>query len=159
MRQTLDAIEATGQPRLVVLNKIDQLEDATTSLLPWLRDYPDALPISASDGRGLETLTHAVREILVGPVADVRLVVQLADGATVDFIEKRTVVKHRDYGDGVVRYECTMGRRQMEQLRARGAQLEIDGAASQEAADSAWGGGGSVDSPPPHQHYPSDGGV
>ena len=156
VRQTLDAIDATGQPRLVVLNKIDQLED-TTSLLPWLRDYPDALPISASDGQGLEALTHAVREILVGPVADVRLVVQLADGATVDFIEKRTVVKHRDYGDGVVRYECTMGRRQMEQLRARGAQLEIDGAASQEAAESAWGGGGSVDSPPPHEHYASDG--
>lgn len=157
VQQTLDAIEATGQPRLIVLNKIDRLED-TASLLPWLRDYPDALPISASNGQGLEALAQAVREILVGPVADVRVVVQLADGSTVDFIEKRTVVIHREYGDGVVIYECTMGRRQMEQLRARGAKLTIDGDESQEVADRAWGAGGSVDSPPPHQRYASEGG-
>ena len=152
VQHTLDAIEATDQPRLVVLNKIDQLADRS-SLLPWLRDYPDAIAVSAVKGEGLDELTQRVRDIMVGPAAEVRVVVQLADGATVDFIEKRTEVRSREYGDGTVTYVCSMGRRQMDQLRARGAQLHLDGEESQQAADEAWGVGGAGAVQPPHHRY------
>jgi len=149
VKNTLDQIEATGQPRLVVLNKIDQLKDHA-QLLPWLRDYPDAIPISAVTGEGLDELVNAIRSVYIGTPRSMRLIVELSDGATVNFIEKRTIVESREYGDGIVTYEVTLGERQMDQLRARGARFEID---EGEDPEAGWGGGGSASSMPPHRTY------
>ena len=124
-------------------------------MLPWLRDYPDAIPISAVTGEGLDELVNAIRSIYIGTPRSMRIIVELSDGATVNFIEKRTTVESREYGDGIVTYEVTLGERQMDQLRARGARFEID-----EGEDPAagWGGGGSSSSMPPHRMHAPGGG-
>ncbi|MDG2201018.1 MAG: GTPase HflX [Phycisphaerales bacterium] len=138
--RTLDQIGAVDQPRIVLLNKIDQLEHRDL-LLPWLRDYPQAIPVSATTGEGLDVLAETVRTMFVGPIATVRLTVDLSEGAIVDFIEKRTVVEDREYGDGVVIYTTALGRRQLDQLLARSTRILIDDRDASEVAREARGGG------------------
>ena len=138
--RTLDQIGAVDQPRIVLLNKIDRLEHPDL-LLPWLRDYPNAIPISAVTGEGLDVLGETVRGMFVGPSATVRLTVQLSDGGIVDFIEKRTRIEARDYGDGTVTYTTELGRRQLDQLLARSTRILVDGRDGSEVARELRGGG------------------
>ena len=138
--RTLDQIGAVDQPRIVLLNKIDRLEHSGL-LLPWLRDYPNAIPISAVTGEGLDVLGETVRGMFVGPAATVRLTVDLADGAIVDFIEKRTRIEARDYGDGTVTYTTELGQRQLDQLLARSTRIKVDDRDGSEVARELRGGG------------------
>lgn len=151
--RTLDQIGAVDQPRIMLLNKIDQLEHRDL-LLPWLRDYPQAIPVSAVTGEGLDVLSETVRAMFVGPIAKVRLTVELSEGSAIDFIEKRTLVEDREYGDGVVIYTTSIGRRQLDQLLARSTRILVDDRDAGEVAREARGGGwGSrLSSPmPPHR--------
>ncbi|MCH2133364.1 MAG: GTPase HflX [Phycisphaerales bacterium] len=132
---TLDAIGATQQPRLLVLNQVDRLEHQD-DLLPWLRAYPAAIPISARTGEGLDVLKEHVLEIMLGPQREVTIEVRLANGRTVDFIERRTEILDRDYEDDRGRYRVRIGRRQIEQLLARGGEAMIDGAPLREAIET-----------------------
>jgi GTP-binding protein HflX len=146
---TLDDIGARAQPRVLVLNKVDRLAGAD-DLLVWLNRHPDAVPISARDGTGLAHLAERVRGHLLGPVRDVEVAVDMRDGRTIDFLEKRAEVSSRTYEDGRVRLHARVGRRQVEQILARGARVEIDGMDGRQALDRLW----PAPSPPPPVRVP-----
>jgi len=113
--QTLDDIGAVSQPRQLILNKIDCLGHADEMLL-WLRDHPDALPISAKTGEGLDRLAEIVRGHAIGPELELDVTIATADAKAVMFLERRTPVQDRDYGDGHVTMRTTLGARQAQQL-------------------------------------------
>lgn len=145
VRQVLDEIGATTQPRILLLNKVDRLPETwspadgpDTRLQEWLAAEPDALPISARTGQGLEELTARVYAMLRGDTRECVITVQAADGRTVDFIEKRLPVQAREWGDGQVHLTVMAGRRQVEQLLSRGARILIDGHAPHEALAALW---------------------
>lgn len=60
---TLAEIGADGVPALLVLNKCDR-EDAADTILHAAESYPQAIPVSAHTGRGLDTLRLAIQEEL-----------------------------------------------------------------------------------------------
>ena len=138
VERTLDEIEATSQPRIVVLNKTDRLADER-ELLVWLNRLPEALPISAASGAGLEALAEAVQTHLVGPIREVRITAALADSRTIEFLEKRCVVLLRDYADGEADLTVRIGSRQFDQLLARGARFQADGEDPHQARARLWG--------------------
>jgi GTP-binding protein HflX len=72
VHRTLDEIGATEQVRVLALNKIDCLQDST-ELLVWLNRYPEAVPISAANGDGLDVLEEVVRGHLHGGVRQVKI--------------------------------------------------------------------------------------
>ena len=137
VEETLDAIGATEQKRILLLNQVDRLE-RRDELLVWLKDYPGALPISAHTGEGLDELKQQVLEHVLGPQQEVVLEVLHKHGQTVDFIERRTEVLDRDYGDATVRYRVRLGRRQVEQLLARGGEGLLEGRPLKEAIELLW---------------------
>ncbi len=137
VQNTLDDIGATTQPRLVVLNKIDQLE-RTEDLLVWLNRIPEALAVSARTGEGLEALRERVLEVFLGPVREVVVEAPLADSRTIDFLEKRTTVLDREYADSRARLRVRMGRRQVNLLLSRGARVSIDGVPLARAIGEVW---------------------
>jgi GTP-binding protein HflX len=147
--ETLDDIGARAQPRVLVLNKVDRLAGAD-DLLVWFNRHPDAVPISARDGTGLADLAERVRGHLLGPVRDIEIAVDMRDGRTIDFLEKRTEVASRTYEDGRVRLHARVGRRQIEQILARGARIEIDGMDGRRALDRLW----PAPAPPPPVRVP-----
>jgi GTP-binding protein HflX len=134
---TLDEIGATTQPRIIVLNKIDLLPDGGEALV-WLNRHPDALPVSALRGDGLAELTGAVMDHMLGGTRRVLIRTPIRDGRTISFLEKRTEVLDRDYDGDQVEFTTVIGRRQIDQLLARGAQITIDGLPPREAIEKYW---------------------
>ena len=144
VEDTLDSIEATNQPRVLVLNQVDRLSHPD-ELLPWLRDYPNAIPLSARTGEGIEELESRVLEVVLGPQSELEIEVPLSSNRLVDYLERRTEILDRRYEGDHVFYRVCIGRRQAEQLLARGRGAMINGQPLREAMEtlwppSAWGG-------------------
>jgi GTP-binding protein HflX len=135
--KTLDAIGATSQRRQLVLNKIDRLE-RSDELLSWLHHHPDAIPVSALTGEGLEQLAEVVRDAVFGPVLTLELRLPLAQATAIAFLERRTEVLNRDYdGDDTI-VKARMGRRQAEELLSHTHDITVNGIALREALDDIW---------------------
>jgi GTP-binding protein HflX len=153
---TLDEIGAEDQARVLALNKTDAVPDPA-ELLIWLNRCPDAVPISAATGDGLDTLVDIVRDHLHGGVRQVKITAPMADGRTVSMIEKRCEVLQREYDDGHVQLTVRIGRRQVQELLAQGAQMRINGLEPNAALRQEWSSGsphaGAPRPVPPHERY------
>jgi len=135
--RTLDDIGADSQPRQLILNKCDCLRRPDT-MLSWLRAHPDALPVSAVTGEGLDRLEEIVRDHAIGPVRDLEVTVATSDSRAVSFLERRTPVRDRAYGDGEVTLTTTLGARQAMQLLSCARAVRIEGTPLAELTDELW---------------------
>jgi GTP-binding protein HflX len=113
--QVLDEIGAGEKPRLLLLNKVDRLADATELTL-LQHEHPDALPLSAVTGRGAAELVQHVRSHARGRERELELAVDCADGRAIQFLEHRADILDRAYDDGRARYRVRLGQRQLDQL-------------------------------------------
>jgi len=145
VQATLDEIGATEPQRVLVLNKVDRLADGPRGaahgvrpLAEWHRLHPDAMAVSARTGTGLVQLAAAVLERMKGAVRTLHVEVPLRDARTVDFLEKRCPVHGREYADGSVTLHVEIGRRQVDQLLARGAAFRIEGMPAAEFVRARW---------------------
>ena len=144
--EVLDEIGATGQPRILVLNKVDRLRESVREgrtpggiLEAWLESNPDAIVASARDGEGVDRLAAAVLGQLRGEMREATLAIPLRESRLVDLVEKRTEVVDRDYDTpGEVVLRTRIGRRQVEMLLATGAAFRIDGLPGLEALRTLW---------------------
>jgi len=80
VEQTLDEIGAGDRPRLLVLNKVDLIDqDARDELrLRW----PDAVLVSGVTGEGLEELGERIEQELQHTLRRLELLVPYADGGS-----------------------------------------------------------------------------
>jgi len=153
VQTTLEDVGAVDQPRILVLNKMDRLSSPQRAA--WQERHPEAIVASARTGEGLDLLRELALMHMRGAVREVTVTVQLGDAKTVDFLEKRAEVLERGYGDGTVEMRVRLGRRQLDQLLSRGAQILVDGLPAGEALRSAWDGA-AVARPrrvPPHERH------
>ncbi len=105
--QTLIDIGCAHIPSLLVLNKIDALQNPQSSALSpqsssdtlafWKSIFPDALPASALEGQGIVPLTEVVRDQMLGQVLRATITIPLADPKGITFVEKYSNVISRDY--------------------------------------------------------------
>ncbi len=79
VRDVLDEIEAEEIPQLLVLNKIDLVDDVTRRRLA--NRNPDAVLLSARTGEGLDLLKQRVAEFFAGRFVDVQLLLPHSSGA------------------------------------------------------------------------------
>ena len=96
----LAEIGADDVPRLDVLNKVDLLDPDRR--LDLRREHPDALPVSARTGEGLDALVDAVLSRFVA-LTPVELVLPFADGEVLASVYRdgRDVDVDHDRDDGV----------------------------------------------------------
>jgi len=137
VQATLDDIDARHQPRLLLLNKIDQLENATDRLV-WISRFPDAVQVSAITGEGLEILASEARAVVLGDIREVTLSLPSRASKAVDFIEKRTEVVERDWVDDRSIYTIKIGRNQFEQLLSRERDIRIGDEDASVAIEKLW---------------------
>ena len=135
VNEVLDEIGATDQPRLLLLNKTDKV-DHNADLLILQQETPDALPISAVTGDGLDALVERVRGHLHGGVQTLELDLAQADGKALTYIENRAEVLDRVYEGDRVKMTVNIGARQLDELRAMGGSLRDPGGAP---AAGGWG--------------------
>ena len=86
VEQTLEEIGAGERPRLLVLNKVDRLDQAARHDLR-LR-YPDAVHVSAATGEGLQELCERFEQELLHTLRPVELLVPYTDGASLAELHK-----------------------------------------------------------------------
>ncbi len=149
VESTLQEIGAVNQPRLLVLNKIDRLE-SPRAIDRLLEQRPNAIPVSASNGAGLDTLRERTLTHMLGDVREVKVTIDLADGRALDFLEKRTPVAERRYESGAAILVTRLGRRHVDQLLAQNARVLINGQTMRDALTSLW----EPPPPPPPQRIP-----
>ena len=154
-KQTEDV--ETQQPRILVLNKIDRVA-GSVDLAVWLNRYPDAIPISAATGEGLDDLRRVVLDRFLGEVKTIEIALPMGDTRSIMFLEQRARVIDRQYRDSTAILTVSIGRRQMDQLlsnRGAGAAMTIDGLPVHEALKQVWSNGRAPEPPrvPPHQQH------
>lgn len=124
VEQVLDEIGVGDKPRLVLLNKIDRLDDNAESLI-WQNRVKGALPISAAQGLGLDAVVDRVRGSYRGGQQTLTLRLPMSDGRALGLLENRAEVHTRDYDTTHVTLKLTIGTRQLDELRSIGAKFEI----------------------------------
>ena len=137
VKRVLDDIGATEQRRVLVLNKVDLL-DHNADLLVLQKQHPESVVISAKTGQGLDDLLQLVRVAATGNISRRVLIVEMADGKAVQFLETRCTVHDRKYVDSVVHMTVDIGERQLDQLRAMGASFRIKGEAVASSSSKGW---------------------
>jgi GTPase len=120
--------EEWKRPEIVVLlNKVDALRD-NREVLIWTQRVPGAIAIAGRDPLhpGQAELRARLRALAMGEVRELTIRVPLSDSKTIHTIENRAKVLDRQYEDGVVALRAVIGRRQLDQLRAAGAKMQVD---------------------------------
>jgi len=133
--QVLDEIGATEPQRLVVLNKVDQLEH-NADLLVFEKQYPDAVAISAKTGRNVDQLIEQVRAAAHGQIKRMTLTLDIGSGKALNYIENRCDVLDRRYEGQTVEMDVNIGKRQLAQLRMMDALIEP---AAEPSSTQGWG--------------------
>jgi GTP-binding protein HflX len=96
----LEEIGAGSKPRLIVLNKIDLLDDESRAELR-IR-MPDAVPVSAVTGEGIEQLKERVERTFEAAMSPVELFVPYSQGARLhDLHEVAGRIDRQDEAEGV----------------------------------------------------------
>ena len=123
VHQVLGEIGAKGKPEVLLLNKIDT-EEGEASAFYWKTLHPDAIPVSAKTGRGLEQVAEAVYQAVRGQQVDVTLEADVTNGRLISFIESHARVHDRQFTDGRVQLKAVMGRKTLADL-SRNEQVEV----------------------------------
>jgi GTPase len=147
VREVLDEVGASTQPRILLLNKSDRIAvlpfDERQSLRTpeeWQAREPGAIPISAVTGAGLDDLRARILSLVTGGVRRRSIRVPIASARLIDAIEKRCTVLERNYGDAEVELVAEIGDKQIEALLPMGEAFLVDGE-DPRPKRAAWGGG------------------
>lgn len=112
-----------GKAEILLLNKTDTPQGEENYPF-WRTLHPEAIPISAKTGRGLDRLQEAVYHVLRGTQVQVALEADVTNGRLISFIESRTRVQDREFLDGRVRFNTVMGKQTLADL-SNNEQVEI----------------------------------
>jgi GTP-binding protein HflX len=113
------SIGAGAIPRLLLLNKVDLLPDHMQLNLAR-RIFPEALPVSARTGEGLDRVLEALKEGLFRDARRVTLEVPHEQGETIALVRRLAVIHDEEWGPRSVRLDVETGRRSLEILQRRG---------------------------------------
>ncbi|MDR0520638.1 MAG: GTPase HflX [Planctomycetaceae bacterium] len=102
---------------ILVLNKIDALAPHSALLTPLLEKYPNAVPISAKSGAGLEQLTAAVSEALSKEFFDLTITIPIGNGRLEAFLAREGEVLSKQYNETSAVIHCRIPQHVSGQLR------------------------------------------
>ncbi len=92
----LGELGANEKPRVTALNKIDLLEDEMQLDLSL---FPNAVPVSARQGRGLDALLHKVGEVVAAEMKPLRVQIPYEASQMVELFHRRGRVRHERHTD------------------------------------------------------------
>ncbi len=96
VNEVLAELHAADKPRITALNKIDLLEDPSQLDLSL---FPNAVPISAREGRGLDALMQKVSEVVSAEMEPVRVRIPYDSSDLVELFHRRGRVHHERHTD------------------------------------------------------------
>src|SRR5688572_16366148 len=110
VHEVLNDIGVKDKPEILLLNKVDT-EEGETNYPFWRTLHPDAVPISAKTGQGLEALHSRVFAAVRGTQVDVTLEADSSNGRLLAFLESHTRIHDRQFDGDRVTLKAIMGKR------------------------------------------------
>ena len=121
--QVLEEIGAKGKREILLLNKIDT-EEGDAAWPTWRTLNPEAIPVSARTGKGIERLVEAVAGFVHGQQVEVTLEADMTNGRLLTYIESHSRIEQREFVHGRVTLRAVMGKNTLADL-SRNGQVEI----------------------------------
>jgi GTP-binding protein HflX len=94
--RVLDELDATEQPIVTALNKIDQLVDSEASN-GQLADLLNSVAVSALTGQGLDELLACVERVLAEELVEIEIFLPYRRGDLLSLAHQRGVVSHEEH--------------------------------------------------------------
>ncbi len=108
VRDVLESLGAGDKPELMVLNKVDRVEQP--ELLPYLeRRFARSVRVSARTGEGVDALRGLVNEAASAREGRWRVELDVREGAAIAWLEGQAEVLVRDLVEETLRYEVRCG--------------------------------------------------
>ena len=107
--QVLGELGAADKRTLLVLNKIDLVEDDRLNELQ--RHFPDALAVSVRTGQGIEALLHHLHTLLIDRVVRLHVAIPLDRMDLVSLAHNEGKVLSECYDRGVAELQCVLPKR------------------------------------------------
>ncbi|MHC4451001.1 MAG: GTPase HflX [Planctomycetota bacterium] len=108
VEQVLGEVGVDTTPRILVLNKIDAVEDPL-ELRVLARDRDPAVCVSAQTGAGIDELTHMVERHIRATQSEAEFEIPASEGKLLAWLSERGIVVHRDYDEGMVKLRVRLG--------------------------------------------------
>ncbi|MCL2320297.1 MAG: GTPase HflX [Treponema sp.] len=109
----LGELDAAHIPMITALNKIDRLDDSTVQAL--LKLYPESVPVSATEGKGLGELCARIEQTLSGGRRHFRFPPERADLAAL--VHRSGQVISEKYGEQFIEMEARVDERTAGRLK------------------------------------------
>jgi GTP-binding protein HflX len=116
VRDVMEEIGAGGKPEVLVLNKVDVVEDEL-SLKAARREHEGAVPVSAVQSWGVDALKERVLEFVMDRKAEVLVSLPGTDGKLLSYVERYGTVMEREVRDGKVDLRVRIERRYLKPLQ------------------------------------------
>lgn len=107
VEETLEELEANDKPVVMAFNKVDVLllhknkgdggDEQEDVLGEWMRDYPEAVVISAQKPTGLDKLLARVEDALVSDLIDIHVRIPYSATELVNIFHRKGMVESEDY--------------------------------------------------------------
>jgi GTP-binding protein HflX len=131
--QVLTDLGIREKDTLLVLNKVDTLEPPE-SLPILLERYPNAVPISARSGAGLEPLTAAVSDALSKEFFDLTVTMPIGNGRLAAMLAREGEVLSKRYDEATATIHCRVPKHVIGSLR-REQDIQVEGLPEEPAND------------------------
>jgi GTP-binding protein HflX len=123
VHQVLEEIGAKDKPEMLLLNKIDTPE-GEENFPEWRTLHPDAIPLSAKTGKGIDRLYAAAAAQVNAQQVQAVLETDSSNGKLLAFIETHCQVRDRQYAGDRIIIHATMSKRTLADL-SRNEQVTV----------------------------------
>ncbi|MBV9123786.1 MAG: GTPase HflX [Planctomycetes bacterium] len=139
VNQVLKELGCADKPTILVLNKVDQLPDA--SYLHVLRSrHPQAVAVSAVTGQGLDELREAVEGALSADFADAEIKTDAANGKVLAYLSAHAEIYRQQFQDNQVLIRCYLPRHLLHHIQGPDVQVRFLNGDGQEEKTPVAGG-------------------
>jgi GTP-binding protein HflX len=143
--QVLSELKIEEKDTLLVLNKIDAIK-SPAMLNRVLDRYPNAIPVSAKEGKGIDTLVEAVGEALGREFLDLEIEVDPSDGKLLAYLAAKGEIVSQQFDADIVQVEVKMPARVMGPVRASALSIRPAGSKGSGEAEEADSNGSEFES-------------
>ena len=129
--KVLEELGIQRHDTLLVLNKVDALSDRAR-LDVLLNRYPDAVPVSAREGKGLDRLASAVSDALSRGFRDVDVTMGVENGRALAYLAAHGEIFSKRFHDHSVVVHCRIPQKHLGRLENDGIEVKPHSESSQE---------------------------
>jgi GTP-binding protein HflX len=124
VKAVLNEIGCADKPAILVLNKIDRVEDKSTLLL-LKKLHSRTVAVSAFTREGLDELRDAVIEALRADFVPSEVIAAAGNGKVLSYLSAHAEIYHQEFRDGQVVVHCRLPRHLLHHIQSPDVQVRL----------------------------------